>query len=920
MSWTLLALRRLRDDRAPTAGLVVLVLVTSLMAALAPRMLAGLADHAVRSAVESTPAATRNLVLQRVQVFAPGPADDPLELVDAAGTAFEQEFPTGVRRLIVGRDAVVESGRFRLQKATTDPAFVRLRIQEGINDHIRYVEGRPPTDAIERRNDVGPEHLSGVPVFETAISSRTADAFGIRLGETLTLTLDPTDRLGGFFLPEDVYAFATVTGIYEVPEPDSDYWLDDPQLIHPVIRALSLEAQMLDAALLLADATHKELARFTSGVDWTLRYSWRYFVDPERIVAGALPSLVVDLRRLSVAYPSANVTAAFSTALRTGLLVVLEHHLARWVAAESLLAVVSLGPSLVAAATLALIAVLAARRRRSTMTLARSRGASAAQVLGPVLVEGLLLTVPVAAVATLAAVVAVPSGRLSTTLLAAGTVVGVTLAILLGTVAGIARAQGPERRPGDRIVTGRVASRRLVFEGLVIALAGAAAYLLSQRGIRVASSAGEVAGFDPLVAAVPALAGVAAGILAVRLYPIPLRLAAWVGRRGRGLIPMLAARRAMEGGASAAVLLVLLATATVGTFAAAALDHLDRGTELSAWQEVGGAYRLDVALGGLPRDLDPTTLPGVEAAASEFEVTVPVNLYGPQALFVAADGSALERVTAGTPGEPNFPPGFTTAGSGPIPAIVSRSLTELPRGVKAGDVFELSVEGYTLQYRAVEVRDSFPGVPLGRTFVVTAREWLRAQAPAARVGPVVQILRAPAAAGPGIRDAVAARWPAVIVTSQAGIAAALRSTPITEAVRAGMLVAMLVTAAFAALGIAAALALAGLARSLEVAHLRTLGLTARQSFGLVFAEHGPTTLVGFVAGAGLGIGLFQLLRQALGLADLVGSPVSVPLVLDPGPLLLLFAAMVAVVLVGLLLGAVLQRRVAPTAVLRGRFE
>jgi len=68
------------------------------------------------------------------------------------------------------------------------------------------------------------------------------------------------------------------------------------------------------------------------------------------------------------------------------------------------------------------------------------------------------------------------------------------------------------------------------------------------------------------------------------------------------------------------------------------------------------------------------------------------------------------------------------------------------------------------------------------------------------------------------------------------------------------------------------------------------------------------------------VGLFVLLRDALGLAALVGSPVSIPLVLEPLPLLLILLAITAVVGVGLLLGVVLQRRVAPTAALRGRFE
>ncbi len=237
-----------------------------------------------------------------------------------------------------------------------------------------------------------------------------------------------------------------------------------------------------------------------------------------------------------------------------------------------------------------------------------------------------------------------------------------------------------------------------------------------------------------------------------------------------------------------------------------------------------------------------------------------------------------------------------------------------------GETFTLSIEGYTLTYKVVEVRDSFPGVPLKGHFILVAREAFLGQAPPARVVPVYSLVRAPETAAAEIRAAVAEAVPSVVVTSQAETAAALRAQPVTNAVRAMILVAALVTAAYAALGVAAALALSGLARTQEVAHLRTLGLTSRQTVRLTIAEHGPATIAAFLLGAVLGVGLFVLLRDALGLAALVGSPVSIPLVLEPLPLLLILLAITAVVGVGLLLGVVLQRRVAPTAALRGRFE
>ena len=100
MGWTRLALRRLRDDRAATLGLAVLVLVTAFLAALAPRVIAGLADGAVQSEVASAAVQARNIALLQDLGIAAGPAADPLALVREAGLEHEATFPVAVRALI----------------------------------------------------------------------------------------------------------------------------------------------------------------------------------------------------------------------------------------------------------------------------------------------------------------------------------------------------------------------------------------------------------------------------------------------------------------------------------------------------------------------------------------------------------------------------------------------------------------------------------------------------------------------------------------------------------------------------------------------------------------------------------------------------------------------------------------------------
>ena len=194
-----------------------------------------------------------------------------------------------------------------------------------------------------------------------------------------------------------------------------------------MIRALSLEVQLLDAALLVDPGTHAALAQYASPGGQGLRYSWREFLDPERLSDRTLAGLITDFHRLLVAYPSANVTPATDTALRTGMATMLEAHQARWAAAEGIIAVMALGPALVGVATLGLIAVLAARRRQATMALARSRGASGRQVVVPAIVEGLLIAVPGAILAAAIAIALVPEAVLSPTIVAAAAVVAIAV-------------------------------------------------------------------------------------------------------------------------------------------------------------------------------------------------------------------------------------------------------------------------------------------------------------------------------------------------------------------------------------------------------------------------------------------------------------------------------------------------------------
>ena len=151
-------------------------------------------------------------------------------------------------------------------------------------------------------------------------------------------------------------------------------------------------------------------------------------------------------------------------------------------------------------------------------------------------------------------------------------------------------------------------------------------------------------------------------------------------------------------------------------------------------------------------------------------------------------------------------------------------------------------------------------------------------------------------------------------------AASIRSTPIARAVVAGIAAAALIAFAYAVLALAASLALTGAAQAVEIAHLRTLGLSDRQAAGLVVVENGPVVVTAFALGLGLGLAMFSVLRQGLGLEALIGSRAEVSLTPEPAQFAIVLGGIVAVVVLGLVAGTLMQRGAAPTAAVRRGFE
>lgn len=939
-----LLVTRLRQSQLPLVLIVVLIFVSALLAAAAPRMFNAAADAGLRFEVASARVPERNLQLGRVTHIVTA-ADDAMEVVDRAAAEVHGRLPESVRGLIDGSSVVAKTVPYAvLDRPAERPGFVTIAFQDRLDEHIRLVEGTLPSGRVERvpAPDLPPasvpipEDLEAIE-FEVAISAITAEELGIGVGARMEMVPDTNDPLVGafgFLAP----AAARVVGIFEVVDPAADFWVGDRSLAEPNRIPIGINIVQIRAAALASPDAYPH----AEDLGFPLRYAFRHTIDPERLDAGMLDRLVTDLNQMEAVYPRFAAGAdATRTTLQTGLLELTQRFRAELRSSQAVLTTAAIGPASVAIAALGVLALMAIRQRRGGLLLLRGRGGSASQLIGSHLVEGLLLSAGPAAAATLLAGVVVdarPSpmsafGAGVVALVATLVIAGVTLPVALGSLGRLER---------DAPAPIGASPRRLAFEGLAVGLAIGGVVLLRQRGLAGGSAVADLAGADPFLAAVPVLVGVAVGIITLRIYPYPVRAAGWLAASGRGVVPALGLRRAERQTSAAHLpLLVLLLTVAIGTFSSTMLATIDRGQAAESWQSVGAAHRLDAA-DPLPAELDVTAVPGVEAVAGihETEATIGIGGTTPMTL-VAIDAGEYEEVVAGTPSELRFPDAFhdeidpyclgespTPAtvppecpgtDRAPVPAIATRALVRGSRfPVEVGDTFQLTITGRFATFEVVAVRDAVPAQPAGREVLVVPRHLLRAAIADRLLDDTSLFVRAPAAAATELRAAAVEADAVATVTSQAELLASLRERPLVEAVGAGFAVAMAAAVGYATLAVIVALVLAGLARGRETAHLRALGVSRGQVALLAIIEHAPPILVAIAAGLALGVGVAWVVLPGLQLGAFTGAGTSVDpaLTVDLGQLVGLTAALLLVVGLGVALAVWAQRRIDPAHAIR----
>ncbi len=897
-------LRRLRAERAVAMLLFILVTVTSFAVAAGPRLFNRVADEGLRYEAVLATAAQRNLQFTAVDRL-PAAEWDPMARVVARGEGLRGRLPDSVGALIDEVRFVVDSTRFQLANPPNYRTFVTFRYQDGLDEQLDLVEGRWPSQvAPATSGDADPD---APPVFEVAVSDATAQAIGVGVGDALAANVDPADPVLRNVFPRPTTAIEIdVVGRFAVRDPVARFWFDDRGLDEIAIGG-SDDDPIAFATALIGPEAYADLLT----LNLPNRYSWREFVDPDRLDAGQLGVLVPDLRRVETSFATSGALAPGSTIVRSGLLDIVGRYLGRRTTSEAALSVAALGPLTVAAGAVGLVGFLVIRRRRPALALARGRGASGGQLLVAQLWEGLLLSMPAAMLGLSAALLSVAARPSSLSSIGAVFVALGATAMLLASTWPLARRARRDLEREDP-PTFRLSPRRLVFEALIVGLSLAAAWLLRERGLEGARTTGD-AGFDPFLAATPLLIGLAVGLLTIRLYPLPVRALGWVMARRRDLVPVLGLRNLGRHPTTGYLpLLILMLTVAIGTFSSVLQVSIERSQVEVAWQDVGADYRIALPAGGaLDPTTDPGVVPGVEAvAAGLVDTDAPLSTTpGRQfrMLLEAIESTAYETVLAGSPVAPDLPASFaqppTGPGTGtpdrPIPAAVSVRMPNGSDPIAVDDLFELGVNGQTFTFRVESFLPSFPGIARNTPFVIAPFESVRAASQGSALRPTALFVRGPQSIAGALRAAQRNGPGAPLVTARLERYAEMHDAPLVAAVVGGFAVALAVAGAYAALAVVAVVILHAQRRSRELAFLRTLGLTDRQVAGLTVVEQGLPVVLALVIGVAVGLGLAWLLAPGIDLAAFSGPDATVPLQVDPGSVAGVAVAVVAVVAVAI---------------------
>ncbi|MFJ3333595.1 ABC transporter permease [Streptomyces sp. NPDC086766] len=821
---------RLRTAPWSTVAFGVLVLVTAFLAAVLPRAVEAYETAGLRDAVATAAPESTVLELKTPQpVFGqPGEAradevrPPALAAVDGRARALlpepleanPAESAYGVRtgRSLTALDA-------SLPRPDGLPPRFTLLAQSGTAGHATVRQGRLPTAGTVTED---------TRTVEGAVTAETARTLRLRAGSTLTLAGFPDRPLT-----------VRITGVLEPRHPRGSYWSAEPVLRAPALSSDGGRPPQFywEGAVLLAPGAAPALL---GGQTEPEKYWWMAPATG-RLTGADTAALVEAVASLEDGPGLVRLRgAAGPTAqLSTGLEEVVGAHRQTRDAIAPVVAVAAFGIAAVALVVLVMSSGLAAARRDAELALLRARGGSLGGVAGRLLAESAVPALPAGAGGLLLAVLAVDGARPLPSLLGAGAVTLFACAAL-PVRAAVAHRRPRAHRERDDLALARPGGRRTVAELTLLVLAVGSVAALRRRGT------GEVG--DPLVSAAPVLVGLAAALVLVRLYPLPLRWAARSAGRLRGVVGFLSLARAGRSPAAVATLplLALLTALTTAAFGGSVLAGVADARDRAALLATGADARIDTT--------DGTPLPEGLARAVR-------GVRGVRQVTAVGFGFASERVAGETrslmvvgvepesyaglarrTGLGGFAAGRLATRGGVLDAVASPGVAErLGRAPH-----RIGTDSGPVTVRVTAVRSRTPAVHGGEFLLVDAAG-LKGFG-----GPTTLLAAGAGLDATALRAAVRGAGSGLSVALRAEERAALSDSPLQAGAGRIYAGAVAASAGYAVLALVLGMLRSAPERAALLARLRTLGLTARQGRRLLGLEALPLALL--AAGGGVAVG------------------------------------------------------------------
>lgn len=725
---------------------------------------------------------------------------------------------------------------------------------------------------------------STAPPIDLAVSTRTATTMDLTVGEVFLTSIS------------DLAVRVRVSGVFDAVRPDSDYWQNTPSIVTPIFHPGINNPDQYTATGFVNPLTLKAFEPFGvfNGAFW--------FPVSARAVTSAnargVKSGIEGLEARQISIPAAAKGETVRVPVKTDLGIEIGQSLGRVTATLAVLAVLVSGPAGVVIAVFALAVRAVLQRRASVLALLAARGASPGQLRGTAVVEGLAAGVPAAVLGAAIAAAVSPGADAGAWL--APLIAGVVPALLFGALGG--RAAGSGIRAARRDLSTRARSgARWVVEACVVGAAATASYLLVRRG-PIAD-----AGFDPLLALTPLLLALAVSVIVLRLLPIVLRAGLATARRSRGAVGFIGTARAMRDPAlGVAAALSVVVGVSIAVLSSGMLATIQSGAHAQAVAAVGADVRADSAVFTPATIAQAAAAPGVARIAevgtsSNLELGLNGKTSTVQPIF--AQSSELSAVRADVPADLAHEVG------GRVPVVVSSDLLEThPVGVKE-----------KLGGVPVVVVGSLPGeAQLGADsrWVLVDRAYAARLSGSAFEATRLFIALQPGASPTPVEKAIMHAAPYSVVTDAAAAVAIVNSAPAAAGLRLALVIGAVGSALLAAIAVFAGSVTAGPSRNRAIATLRTMGLTAGQSLGLVVWEIVPIVIAAAAVGLALGLAMPHLLVATTDFAPFTGGSARLAVVTDWTQLAGLLAGVLAVTALASLVAVLVARRTDPTGTVK----